>query len=78
MVDTALERLTQLPLGTRMVVRHRIDGSLSDALGELTARDDASCTIATRSGAVIIKFDDVQLAKAVPPPPAPRIRREQT
>ncbi|PYH00768.1 ferrous iron transport protein A [Arthrobacter stackebrandtii] len=72
-----MERLTQLPLGTRMVVRHRIEGGLTDALGELTARDSHSCTITTRSGPVQVKFDDVQLAKAVPPAPAPRARRIQ-
>ena len=71
-MNTALERLAQLPLGTRMVVRYRIGGSLPDALGELTARDSLSCTIATRSGSVTIMYDDVHLAKAVPPPPAPR------
>lgn len=76
-MNTALERLARLPLGTRIVVRHRIDGGLTDALGELTARDGASCTVTTRSGPVIIMFDDVQLAKAVPPPPAPRARRVQ-
>lgn len=76
-MNTALARLAQLPLGTRVVVRHQIDGSLTDALGELTSRDGASCTITTRTGPVTIKFDDVQLAKAVPPPPAPRLRRVQ-
>jgi hypothetical protein len=74
-VNSALDRLLQLPLGTRMVVRYRIDGGLSDALGELTARDRFGATISTRSGAVTIKFDDVQLAKAVPPPPPRRERR---
>ncbi|WP_104111789.1 MULTISPECIES: ferrous iron transport protein A [unclassified Arthrobacter] len=74
-MNTALTRLTQLPLGTRMVVRYRIDGGLSDALGDLTARDSFGCTITTRSGTVTIMYDDVQLAKAVPPPPAPRARR---
>jgi len=76
-MNSAIERLSQLPLGTRMVVRHRIDGGLTDALGELTSRDSHSCTITTRSGPVKVMFDDVQLAKAVPPPPAPRARRIQ-
>lgn len=75
MVNNALDRLRHLPLGTRVVVRHRVDGMPSDALGELSARDDDGCTITTRSGAVTIPFADVQLAKAVPPPPAPRSRR---
>ncbi|MGO2542199.1 MAG: putative acetyltransferase, partial [Specibacter sp.] len=71
-MNSALDRLAQLPLGTRMVVRHRIDGGLTDALGDLTARDDQGCTISTRTGPVRIKYDDVQLAKAVPPPPPRR------
>lgn len=75
-MNSACEKLQQLPLGTRMVVRHRIDGGLTDALGELTARDQASCTITTRSGSVTIMYDAVQLAKVVPPPPARRSRRE--
>lgn len=76
-MNTALSRLTQLPLGTRMVIRYRIEGGSTDALGDLTARDSLGCTITTRTGAVTIKYDDVQLAKAVPPPPAPRARRVQ-
>lgn len=76
-MNTALSRLAQLPLGTRMVVRYRIDGGSTDALGDLSARDSGSCTITTRTGPVTIKYDDIQLAKAVPPPPAPRARRVQ-
>lgn len=75
MVNTALDRLTQLPLGTRVVVRHRIDGMLSDALGVLSSRDELGCTVTTRTGTVVIKYDAVHLAKAVPPPPPPRPRR---
>lgn len=77
MVNTALDRLAGLPLGTRVVVRYRIGDGLTDALGELSARDSHGCTIATRSGSVTIAYDDVQLAKAVPPPPPPRARRLQ-
>lgn len=77
MVNTALARLAELPLGTRVVIRYRIDGGLTDALGDLAARDGLGCTIATRSGPVTIKYDDVQLAKPVPPPPARRERRVQ-
>lgn len=60
-----------------MVVRYRIDGGLTDALGELSQRDDVGCTIATRSGNVAIRYDDVQLAKAVPPPPTRHARGVQ-
>ncbi|WP_348770059.1 hypothetical protein [Arthrobacter sp. E3] len=74
-MNSALERLASLPLGTRMVIRYRIDGGLTDALGELTERDGISATLATRTGYVTIQYDDVQLAKAVPPPPARRARQ---
>ncbi|MDJ0317605.1 MULTISPECIES: hypothetical protein [Arthrobacter] len=74
-MNSANERLAQLPLGTRMVVRYRIDGSLTDALGDLSDRDDHGVTITTRSGPLRIMFDDVQLAKSVPPPPPRRDRR---
>lgn len=77
MVNSAFERLTQLPLGTRMVVRYRIELGFTDALGDLIARDDHSISIATRTGNVTIMFDDVQLAKAVPPAPPRRERRFQ-
>ncbi len=58
-----------------MVVRYRVEGGLTDALGDLMSRDATGVTVMTRSGPVTIKYDDVQLAKAVPPPPAPRSRR---
>jgi hypothetical protein len=61
--------LRELPLGTRIVVRYRIEGGFSDALGDLVARDDVTCTVETRRGTVVVAFDAVTLAKAVPPPP---------
>jgi len=61
--------LRELPLGTRVVVRYRIEGGFTDALGDLAARDDVSCTIETRRGPVVVMFDAVALAKPVPPPP---------
>lgn len=61
-----------------MVVRYRSDGGLTDALGELASRDAAGVTVLTRTGPLVIKYDDVQLAKAVPPPPPPRPRRSPT
>jgi hypothetical protein len=67
--------LASLPLGTRVVVRHRIDGGTTDALGELSARDQLTCTVDTRNGPAVIRLDAVQLAKAVPPPPPRRERR---
>ncbi|MHA7268913.1 putative acetyltransferase [Arthrobacter sp. HLT1-20] len=76
-MNSALERLTQLPLGTRVVIRYRIGSGFTDALGDLVARDHHGCTVSTRTGAITIMFDDVQLAKAVPPPPPRRERRVQ-
>ncbi|MGA7203493.1 MAG: hypothetical protein WBX27_02560 [Specibacter sp.] len=76
-MNPAVELLASLPLGTRVVVRHRIEGGSTDALGELSARDPLSCTVDTRNGPAVIKLDDVQLAKAVPPPPPRRERRIQ-
>ncbi|GAA5229876.1 hypothetical protein [Arthrobacter cryoconiti] len=74
-MNEALKRLSTLPFGTRVVVRYRIEGGTTDALGTLSARDALHATVTTRSGDVQIKFEDVQLAKAVPPPPARRERR---
>ncbi|MGO4384202.1 putative acetyltransferase [Specibacter sp. RAF43] len=74
-MSRAVETLKSVPLGTRMVVRYRIEAGSTDALGELTARDAATCTVATRSGPEMIAWDDVQLAKPVPPPPPRRARR---
>lgn len=65
-----MKLLRELPLGTRVVVRHRVKGGLTDALGDLVARDDVSCTIETRRGPVVVAFSAVTLAKPVPPPPA--------
>jgi hypothetical protein len=62
--------LRELPLGTRVVVRYRIEGGFTDALGDLVARDDVSCTVETRRGPVVVEFSSVALAKPVPPPPA--------
>jgi hypothetical protein len=61
--------LRELPLGTRVVVRYRIEGGFTDALGDLVARDSATCTIETRRGPVVVEFAAVTLAKPVPPPP---------
>jgi len=74
--------LLSAPLGTRVVVRHRLDdGALSDALGELSARDDTAVVgsprivITGRNGEISIPLDRVTLAKPVPPPPARRAPR---
>jgi hypothetical protein len=57
------------PIGTRVVVRYRIEGGLTDALGYLRSRDDEECTVETKRGLVTIRLGDVVAAKPVPPPP---------
>ncbi|MCH6469520.1 putative acetyltransferase [Sinomonas terrae] len=64
--------LRSLPLGTRVVVRYRIEGGFTDALGDLAGLDDVEAVIATRRGATKVPLAVVVAAKAVPPPPAPR------
>lgn len=64
--------LRNTPAGTRIVVRYRIDGGLTDALGYLTGVDSNSCTVRTRTNDVEIPLELVVAAKEVPPPPPPR------
>lgn len=66
------DALLRLAAGTRVVVRYRIEGGLTDALGILTARDAEQCTVATRRGEVVIPLAAVTAAKAVPPQAARR------
>lgn len=74
--NPAAADLTALPLGTRVVVRYRIEGGLTDALGTLAERDETTCTVSGRRGDVVVRLDAVVAAKPVPPPP-PR-RRPRT
>ena len=74
-MNPALEFLTAAALGTRVVVRTRIDGGFTDALGYLRSRDATHCTVETKRGTVTLLLAEVVLAKEVPPPPAPRPRR---
>ena len=66
------EFLTTVPLGTRVVIRSRVDGGFTDALGYLRARDARECTVDTRRGLKTVALDDVVAAKAVPEPPPRR------
>ncbi|MCX6500206.1 MAG: hypothetical protein NTU93_15640 [Arthrobacter sp.] len=66
--------LSEAPLGTRVVVRYRIEGGLTDALGELVARADGGCTVRTRRADVVIQLGLVVAAKQVPPAPPRRPR----
>ncbi len=52
-----------------MVVRRRIEGGFTDALGDLVACDDATVTVRTRRGDAVVRLSDVTAAKPVPPPP---------
>ena len=58
--------------GSRAVVRYRIAGGLTDALGIITALDTAGCTLETRRGTVHVPWDLVTAAKKVPPAPERR------
>ncbi|MBG0740349.1 ferrous iron transport protein A [Paeniglutamicibacter antarcticus] len=71
-MDTAANKLQRLPIGTRVVVRYRIPGGLTDALGFLKSIDAHRCTVSTRAGDVDIALADIQAAKSVPPAPERR------
>lgn len=61
--------------GIRVVVRYRLhdeENGATDAVGYVSGRNDTHIVVATVRGLVTIAFDDVILAKEVPPPPAPR------
>ena len=66
------EFLAAVEPGTRVVVRYRIEGGLTDALGELVARAGDDCTIRTRHADVVIPLELVVAAKEVPPAPPRR------
>lgn len=68
-----------LPLGSRVVVRWRLDApdpisgaTLTDAVGTLLTVDDAQVTVETARGTVDIPLERVTAAKEVPPKPARR------
>jgi hypothetical protein len=60
---------------TRVVVRYRIDGGLTDALGELVSVHNGLCTVRTRRSDVVIPLELVVAAKEVPPAPPRRRAR---
>ena len=62
-------------VGERVVVRYRVEGGYSDALGELTRIDERGLEVSTRRGVVALAAEDLVLGKRVPPPPPPRPRR---
>ncbi|MGY4859378.1 putative acetyltransferase [Cryobacterium sp. AP23] len=70
-----LEFLSGAAIGTRVVVRTRIDGGYTDALGYLRSCDAEHCSVETKRGTVTLLLAEVVAAKEVPPAPAPRPRR---
>jgi peroxiredoxin len=75
MPSTPADVLASLPLGTRVVVRSRVPGGFTDALGDLVARDGATVTVRTRRGSAVVRLGDVTAAKPVPPAPPRRAPR---
>jgi hypothetical protein len=67
--------LADAPLGTRVVVRTRIAGGYTDALGVLRGRSAEFVSVETKRGLVTLPMQDVVAAKQVPPAPEPRPRR---
>ncbi|QGN58168.1 GNAT family N-acetyltransferase [Nostocoides sp. HKS02] len=68
-----------LPLGSRVVVRWRLDApdqatgaTLTDAVGTLVSADDVAVTVETSRGTVTIALDRVTAAKEIPPKPSRR------
>ena len=71
------EFLAAASAGTRVVVRYRIDGGFTDALGDLLKCGESECTVRTRTSDVAIALDLVVAAKQVPPAPARRRPRTE-
>jgi N-acetylglutamate synthase len=66
------EPLAGLGVGMRAVVRHRIEGGLTDAVGQVVGLDADSITLDTPGGRRVIARSAVLLAKQVPPKPSRR------
>lgn len=62
------EGLAGVPVGTRVVVRHLIEGGdrATDVLGHLAARTPTTLTVRTARGPVTVELADVVAAKVVP------------
>jgi len=71
----AAQFVSSTTLGTRIVVRTRIEGGVTDAVGYLRACTETQCTVETKRGLVTLLLADIVAAKQVPPPPAPRAPR---
>ena len=65
--------------GRRVVVRYILPtGQATDALGELLSADAETVTVDGKRGVERIPRGAIIAAKEVPPPPAPRPRRNPT
>ncbi|HSP52490.1 MAG TPA: hypothetical protein VLO00_06310, partial [Cryobacterium sp.] len=71
----AAQFVSSTTLGTRIVVRTRIEGGVTDAVGYLRSVTDTECAVETKRGLVTLALADIVAAKQVPPPPAPRAPR---
>ncbi len=77
---TLRETVERLPLGARVVLRWALpepadlpgSPSLTDTVGELLFRDEATLRVAARRGEVEVRRDAVVAAKVVPPRPGRR------
>ena len=67
-----VEAFLALPLGTRVVIRYRLESGATDVLGELIDRTPTTCEVRTRTGDVTVVLANIVAAKQVPPPPARR------
>lgn len=64
------EGLSDVPLGERVTVRHRLpDGRATDVVGTLAARDEHSVTVRARSGELRVALDTVVVHRVVRPTP---------
>lgn len=71
-VKTPQDFLAGTAPGTRVVVRYRIEGGLTDALGDVVSVTGGECTVRTRRTDVVIPLALVVAAKEVPPAPPRR------
>lgn len=74
-MSAAAAVVSSIELGTRLVVRKRIEGGFTDAVGYLRSVDKTACVVETRHGPVTIPLVEIVAAKEVPPPPARRAPR---
>ncbi|WP_104166047.1 hypothetical protein [Arthrobacter sp. SX1312] len=76
-MQTPASLLASFPLGTRVVVRRRVDTGFTDSLGDLVAIDGTTCTVRTRRGDDVVRLADVTAARPVPPAPPRRAPRRR-